>query len=48
MSYRQSPAFRAAFLAATAQRRAMRYRTGTLSNVSGCPVVIRKRREVRS
>jgi hypothetical protein len=48
MSYRQSPAFRAACVAANAQRRAMRYRTGTLANVSGTPVVIRRRREVRS
>jgi hypothetical protein len=48
MSYRQSPAFLAALRLATVQRHAMRYRVGTLANVSGTPVVIRKRREVRS
>jgi hypothetical protein len=44
MSYRQSPAFRAAFIAAAAQRRAMRHRVATLENVKGSPLVIRTRR----
>lgn len=49
MSYRQSPAFRAAVIAANAQRRNLRFRVGTLANVKGSPLVIRSRRvEVRS
>lgn len=45
MSYRQSPAFRAAFIAARAQRRAMRHRVATLDNTRAAVVVIRTRRE---
>ena len=48
MSYRQSSAFRAAVIAAAAQRRNLRFRVGTLDNVKGNPLRIRTRREVRS
>lgn len=47
MSYRQSPAFRLALIAATAQRRALRHRVATLENVSAPSVSIRRRREGR-
>jgi hypothetical protein len=45
MSYRQSPAFRVAVIAAAAQRRALRFRVAALENTSIPSVSIRRRRE---
>ena len=44
MSYRQSPAFRAAVIAAACQKLNLRFRVGTLENVGARPVTIRRRR----
>lgn len=44
MSYRQSPAFRLAVIAAAAQKCALRHRVATLENVRAPAVAIRRRR----
>jgi hypothetical protein len=44
MSYRQSPAFRAAVLAAAVQRRNMHHRVAMLENVRTTPLVLPSRR----
>jgi hypothetical protein len=46
--YRLSAEYRAAVTVANAQRANMRFRVGTLDNVTGVPCVIRTRHEVRS
>lgn len=48
MSYRQSPAFRAAVIAAAAQRANLRFRRATLENVSVPVIGFRTRRTVRA
>lgn len=48
MSYRNSPAFRAAVIVAACQKLNMRHRVGTLENTRAPAVAIRKRREVRA